>query len=270
MPYKVTVDYSGVKAMALDLAAASGKAYSSVLKSETGSIVKICALNAKIASLAKIRASSIVKIATRFREPGGSSIIVINQRRDKGRTWFAYFAQTSGGITGSRRAGIRNVGAYMMFDAGPSQGWRVPDTVWHDYLALCGYREEALKRGIKARQRARGLMRLSWLQIGDQLGVDLNNVSPNGNLQEALARRARPSNGRLYQNGTAVVRQTLAGIAITVRNSSPLAIKNQGQHQMDRAVSQRLSGFRHAMKKEVFKDLQLRAKRWKGIFVYEN
>lgn len=264
---QIRVDYSRVSVMARELAGASGRPYEYVLRLETASIIKICALNARIASLAKIKEAMIRRISGTFREPNGSSIIVINQRRDKGRTWFAYFENKEGGSRGSGRAGIRNVGAYMIFDAGPSDGWHVPDTVWHDYLALCGYREEALKRGLKERQRARGLQRLSWLQIGDALGVDLNTVSPSGSLQEALARRARPANGRTYRNGVATVYVSAAGFSITVRNSSPLAIKNQGQRQLDRAVHQRLRGFEIAWEKGVHNDFKLRAKRWRGIFV---
>lgn len=258
---KVRVDYAGVRMMAHELAKASARPYEFVLKLETASIIKICALNAKIASLAKIKAGEAYH-RSRFKEPGGSAMLVINTKRDVGRVWFAY-------VTAKGR--IRSVGAFMLFDSGPTigpkRGWHVPDSVWGDYLALLGYREEAIKRGIKVRQKARGLMRLSWLQMGDQLGVPLSSVSPQGNLQEGIARAARPSSGRTYSMGTAVARYNRSRLEITITNISILAIKNQGQRALDGAIARRLKGFEIAVSKGVLNDLQLRSARWKGIFI---
>lgn len=257
----VKVNYAGVRRMAQDLAAASAQPYEKVLKLETASIIKICALNAKIASLAKIKAGAL-RHAAKFKEPGGSAVVVVNTKRDVGRVWFSY---------SSAGARIRGVGAFMVFDSGPAvgpaRGWHLPDAVWGDYIALVGYREEAIKRGIKARKRARGLMRLSWLQVGDQLGVPLSSVSPQGNLQEDLARAARPSNGRTYTMGTALISFNRTQLLILVTNASLLAIKNQGQRALDGAIARRLKGFEIAVAKGVFDDHTLRAKRWQGIFV---
>lgn len=271
MKISMQVRYAEFAQMARDLSRTSGERYEKVLKLETASIIKICALNAGVASVAKIKVAA-PRAFSSFTEPGGSATVVVNSRRFKGRVWFSYRSTGgSGSDSGSGRAGIRGVGAVMVFDAGPevgpTRGWHLRDEVWQDYLTVLGYREQGIKKSIQARIRARGLQRLSWIQVGDALGVPLSTVSPSGNLQEDLVRAARTASGRKYLNGIASVRSTLTTFSITVRNSSPLAVKNQGQAALDRAVAQRLRGFQIAVQKGVLLDLQARAARWRGIFV---
>jgi hypothetical protein len=244
--------------MARDLSRISGKDYALIIHSETGSIVKIAALRSRVASLAKIKRDVQAKAGHRFHEPGGSSVAIVNWKRDEGRTWFAY--SEAGGR-------IRNVGAYMVYDAGKAKGHHLPDSVWQDYLALLGYEMDYVKQRTKELARRRGLQRLSWLQIGDAIGIVFAAISPSGNLSEAVVRGSRGPGGRTYQNGTAKPTVSGSKYAISITNVSPLAVKNGGQATLNAAINQRVKGFEIALAKGVLFDLKARSSRWKGIFV---
>lgn len=259
-PIKITVkvDYAAVLVMARELSKYSPIPYKRIVLLEVASIVKICALRAKIASAAAIKKAALDRIDTGYESPDGS-LVTINKHRDKGRTWF---------VPGDRSRDRGPGGTFLMvFAAGPARGHHLPDFAWQTYLLAIGDKQGALKSLIQSLLQRRGIMRLSWLQIGDALGVPLSSVSPSGSLQEVIARNARGPGGRIFRNGTAEVLMTSRTLGIRVRNESPLAIKNQGQREIDRAAAQRLKGFEIAMKKGVLEDLQLRAVRWRGIFV---
>jgi len=275
----VKVNYAGVTAMARDLARSSAQPYDRVLRLETASIIKICALHAQIASLAEIKRDVAAKAAHNFVSPD-ESIVSTNVKQNVGRTWFV-----PGDKAGNSAAPLRAVRGqgpvqmgharpivghgsfFMVFDTGGAKGWHLPDFYWQAYLLATNDRAGYIKARIAELARRRGLMRLSWLQVGDALGVPLSAVGPQGNLQEGIARAARAGSGRSYTNGSAAVSYGTTRLLITVRNASPLAIKNQGQGALDRAINQRVKGFEIAMQKGCLADLQLRARRWPGIFV---
>lgn len=254
------VTYAPVVAMARELARASGQPYEKVLRLETASIIKICALAAQIASAAAIKRDVLNRQDTNFETPGGA-LITINKHKGTGRTWFVMAGQIPARGPGGTFC--------LVFDAGPSQGHHLPTAFWVAFLAGVEGKRKAVEIMIAERLKRRGLMRLSWIQMGDALGVPLSTVSPQGNLQELIARGARGPGGRAYTNGTADVLLTSRTLIIRLRNQSPLAIKNHGQSKLDSAAGRRVYGFKIAMEKEVFKDMKLRSARWRGIFVSE-
>lgn len=274
MKVAARVDYSGILAMARELAKYSPLPYAQIARMETASIVKIAALRAKIASVAAIKRHVANYESDRIVTATGAMLHINNNKKFKGRTWLALAynpgidaALGRGATRGSGRAGIRNVGALMVFDTGGTRGWHLQDFAWQAYQLAIGELKGYAKARIKELVARRGLMRLSWLQIGDSLGVPLSSVSPNGNLQEGIARAARGPRGRTYRNGTSYVTTTSTALTIRVRNVSPLAIKNRGQEQLDRAMAQRLKGFQIAMRKGMLTDLKARSARWRGVFV---
>lgn len=250
--------------MATELSRLSGKSYEKVLRLESASIIKICALKASIASKAAIQRDVQREVSTgRLRGQYDLGRVTINVKVSAGRVWFVPSGKTARrGPGGTFR---------MVFDAGPmvgpKRGWHLSDSEWVGYLMVVDGLREAAELRVAELVKRRGLMRLSWLQIGDQLGVPLATVSPQGNLQESIARAARGPGGRVFRNGTSRLSITGGSIAFTVRNESPLAIKRQGQASLDKAIAQRLKGFAIAVDKGVLQDLQLRAARWRGVFV---
>lgn len=258
MKATVKVDYSNILVMARELAKRSPVPYKRIVLMETASIVKICALRAKIASAAAIKRDALNQIDTGFKSPEGSEVS-INKHRDKGRTWL---------VPAGKGPARGPDGTFLLvYDSGPARGHHLPDDAWMAYLIAIDDKQTAVKALIVSLLRRRGLMRLSWIQIGDALGIPLSSVSPTGSLQEVIARAARGPRGRTYANGTAQVTITSSTLIIRLRNESPLAIKNNGQQELDRACLQRLKGFEIAMKKGVLDDLKLASARWRGIIV---
>jgi hypothetical protein len=270
------VDYGGVTAMARDLANWSAAPYRKVLLSETASIIKICALRAKPASLAKIK-TAIELTADRNFVGADQSVVSINLRAAKGRVWFVPGSMTSSPERATRGAGpvqpgkLRPIVSHgnflLVYEAGGAKGHHLPDAAWQAYLLAVNDRDGYIKARLKELRSRRGLQLLSWLQIADGLGVPLSTVAPQGSLQESIARAARGPGGRSYANGRVAIDDEGKQLLITVTNGSPLAIKRQGQDELDRAINQRVRGFEIAVRKGVINDLHLRAARWKGIFI---
>jgi hypothetical protein len=258
MKVTVKVDYSRILTMARELQRYSPLPHKRIVLMETASIIKIAALRANIASAPAIKKAALDRMDTAF-ETADGSLLTINVHKNKGRTWFV-----PGDKTRDRGPG----GTFsMVYDVGPSRGHHLQDFYWAAYQLAVGDKVMALKILTVELLRRRGLMRLSWIQMGDELGVPLYTVSPQGNLQERVARAARGPKGRTYRNGTAQVTITPRHLIIRLRNESPLAIKNRGQAELDRAAVQRLKGFELAVAHDVFSNLKLSSARWKGIVV---
>jgi hypothetical protein len=266
MTPSLTVRSEGFRAMCGELARLSGKDYADVLRSEAATVVKMAALESPVASAADIRKVVIdrdsartirtyegeVIIGQRRKGLGSEEILSINLFKHRGREWF-----------------IDNTGEtkkYMVYDAGRSRGWHVPDIIWGRYQNLNSERPGKARELTAELLKRRGLERLSWLQIGDGLGVALATVAPAGNLREAVARGAT-ARGRTYANGTAAEASDGARFQVSIENASPIAIKRWGQKRIEASMNRRRRGFDIAMKKRLFENLELRAKRYPGIFV---
>lgn len=260
---RTKVDYAGILAMARELAKYSPLPYQKIALMETASIVKIAALRAKIAPLSKIKRDVLAKLDSGFETPDGS-IVSINRHRSKGRTWFAPADRRE---DPKRPYRGKDTCWFMVYAAGPARGHHLPDFYWSAFMLAIDDKTGYLKARVAELSRRRGLMRFSWIQIGDALGVPLSTVSPSGNLQEMIARGARGPGGRTFQNGTAQIRVTSRSVSILLRNASPLAIKNGGQADLDRAAAQRFKGFAIANQKGMLTDMKARSSRWRGVFV---
>lgn len=268
-----TIRTAGFRAMCGELARMSGKEYRDVLAIQAASAMKRAAKTSKIASKSKIER----QVEERMRGGWQTSLGEWSVNRDTavGRTWF--WDKDRGVDRGIRAHGpllpgrkrqiVQHGGFYLVYDTGGSRGHHVPDAIWGDYLQS----RELLKAQIKERKkelvRRRGMERLSWLQIGDALGVPLASVAPNNfALQENIARGATVR-GRTFANGTAF--ESTAGLRfqITVENRSPVALKRNGEARLQKSVDAGVKAFEIAMRKGVFDNLAERAKRYPGIFV---
>lgn len=264
MGYHVTVSTSGFLTMARELSRLSGRDFATVVRSEAASAIKIAALQGRVASAAAIARQTEERTHTwsvrrsRYLHHDDESVtdtgfaVHVNNTRDVGRVWFARDDWSDP--------------KYMIFEAGPGRGWHVPDGVWHEYKLTAAARAEYVKKRIAELQKRRGIERLSWLQMGDALGVSLASVAPSGNLQEEIV-RAATVRGRVFQNGTATETTSGRDWSLTVQNDSPVAVRRDGQARLDRANARRERNFQIAAEKGLLTDLQRRATRWPGIFV---
>jgi hypothetical protein len=270
----VTVRAAGFRAYCRELARMSGKDYREVLTSELASCVKIAALESPIASKADIERQVQERAGAHWETNLGEWSV--NVRNNRGRVWF--WDKDSGLSRATRVEGpslpgqaharqvVSRGGFYLLFDAGPSRGHHLPDAIWMDYLASRELRAQIVKERTKEVLKRRGTERLSWLQIGDAVGVNLANVAPQGNLRENMA-RGSAVRGRQYHNGTAQESTSFLRFQITITNASPAAIKRFGQRRIEAAMVRRRRAFDMAMKKGLFGNLHRRARNYPGIFV---
>lgn len=256
--------------MTLELSRMSGKDHAPVIRIEAASCIKIAALKQKIASAATIRRQVRERKGSHFK--GDSGEVSTNVHVFAGRVWFTQaVGSRAKRLTGPVQPGqarhvVQSGGYYLVYNQGHTRGWRLPDPIWLEFLATEDGREEYIKALIAERTARRGIERLSWLQMGDAIGIDLETVAPSGALQQPIA-RAAAVRGRQYKNGAAIETATGSRFILLVTNESPAAIKRFGQIRLNNAVEQRVRGFEIALGKGLLQDLERRAARWPGIFV---
>jgi hypothetical protein len=266
MRVTVKVDRTGILAMARELQRYSPMPLEHIFRSEVGSIVKICLLRSKVASEAKVRRRVEAAALTKFKGDGGH-IISINQQRDRGRIWFAPADYRDDPARGYRRTTAAASVWFMVYSAGGGRGWHIPDHLWLVFLGVSSDGASYAKAVIAIMLKRRGLLRQSWLQILDALRVPAVAIAPAGNVQEATVRAARGYRGRTYPNGVSLLSGANTKLRLEVGNASPLALKRDGQAELDRATTRRQRGFIIALQKGQLTDLKARASRWPGIFV---
>jgi hypothetical protein len=195
-----------------------------VVRGEVGVILKTCVSRTKVARAADISTNArkqasrdAIKATFYGIEPGG--------RVGVGQAYIPYGGRKGGG----------NVGAVWFRGKGSSGRSFV-------YLGKDGrqnrigadYQQRAMTAAAKYAQsvrieqakgkRAAALARGSWVQIADAAGIRLEQVRGGGNVSAIAIQKARTataSNGRRYENGTAITLTAPDRFAITVINSLP-------------------------------------------------
>jgi hypothetical protein len=280
---EVKINSTGFRAMTQEIARLSGKDYATVLRLEAAYCIKRAALESKVASLTQIRRAIEERDSSRLvrtedgrvlmgrdsKGEGHAQMISTNTVRDAGRVWYIDATlppppPRKNWVT--RKRWVNGGRAYMVFDAGPSRGVHLPAEIWAQYNDLSDRFSAAKKALYNDLRTRRGLERQSWLQMADDMQVDLGIVAPAGPIK---SEEARDSNfkGIRFRNGLAFDQTVGAKFTITVTNKSPIAQKRKGQSRLDSAIASRVDGFKYAMKRGFLNDLTYRARRWPGIFV---
>ncbi|MDB6172028.1 MAG: hypothetical protein JWL59_1339 [Chthoniobacteraceae bacterium] len=251
MPAVTTqLDTSGISAMCDDLAKMSGQTWEHVVVDQTLALLRV--------ALKYTPAAPVGKIISRVKRAN----------------------ENIGFSDGTVVAWLRRANAYAFLDVStfrPRKGHSKPQQLingksWH--LMDSHHRwsadrnarfarfqaEAALRRKDVAKAvLARGLAKATWLQIADDLGIDIHPA--------AYVRSAKPSNGKFYKNGTALKLLSAAAAFIDIRNDNPgINDRLNGESIMKRAISTRLRAFQIETEKGVFGDVAARAKRYPGIF----
>lgn len=274
MILNVQVRSQGFRDMCIDLARMSGRDYRDVLRSEAASSIKLAALQSPIASKADIEKQVRERAGRKWDTASGEWSV--NLHKHAGRVWFW---DRDGGLSRAERAAgplrpgeadrrqiVSRGGFYLVFDAGPSRGHHVPDPVWLDYVSSRDLRLQVIRERAREIIRRRGTERLAWLQMTDAMQIDIKTVAPTRSVREDIA-RGSAVRGRQYHHGTARETTDVFRLSIVVENSSPVAVKRWGQRRIEDAMRRRRRAFEISMKKGLFENLTLRAKRYPGIFV---
>ena len=153
--------------------------------------------------------------------------------------------------------------AFFIMRGGNPRRWS--NARWGRYQATAAQREQDLTQSLAIRRKQAlgsvGLTPQSWSQVADDLGIPL--YAPKlGRIRAAVA-----SNGQTYKNGTGTRLETADGYTLTIENRMPGLIRNGGAEILQRAIDIRLAGFENDMKHGVFADLDLMARRYKGLTI---
>lgn len=259
----MTVDTTGFKAMAAELSRMSGAPVKQVILSETARVLERCI------QLTPRRAPERIRTTVEYRnrnlwtngDPGnwrrrGDPVISITK---KGTIFFVDHSNYVPG-RGRKRPSGKRIGGKTFHDMNGFFRWS--NERWGRYqLLLDDMRNKVID--VKKAVAASGLAKASWLQIAYHLGLGGQVSAP------AYVRTARPSNGRVYVNGTARKFESPTEFYVEIANNHPTVVGwFNGASILQRAINGRLGYFDTNLAKGVFEDLRMRATRYKGVFVF--
>ena len=240
-----------------ELSKISGKTYVETFKyAGAGPIIKILAKDKAAKPAAKAAIARSVKRAAMNSFSGSVGQILTSK---DGRTWFrsAYSTQKR-----------------LVYAAGNAPGWHLGDREWADYQATKRERTAFIKAEVARRVARSGMLRMSFLQMSDQLGINMATVSGGAIGGEAKARQAQMP-GRL---GMGFATTSGPEFSMTMSNTSDAVRKGPHigggrfqagywQAKLQVAINRRTNAMATEMRKGVYKDLKTRAQRYPGLFV---
>jgi hypothetical protein len=252
----LTIDTTGIMGMFRDLSRMSGRDLADVTRDQAGKILETAIRYTPMAKMKVARETAQRTVRRRFNTYGAGDVgtaarnnyprISISQKR--GKVWWV----------DKNEDGLRVF--YLM---NGSRKWS--DERWGKYLAEENDRINDLAMALETADKraigAIGLARQSWVQIADSLGIPLRFTS-EGRIRSAIA-----STGRRYINGRGTETTGQNSFIIELINDHPILVdKLGGAGILQRAVSTRRRAFDIDMKKGVFNNIELRVKRYPGIY----
>ena len=240
----ITVDTTGFKDMAAELSRMSGTPVKQVILSETARVLARCI------QLTPKRAAERIRTTVEYRnrnlwsngDPAnwrlrGDPVVSITKKGT------VFFVDRSTYVPGRGRTKPRGkrIGEKTFHDMNGFFRWS--QERWSRYeLFLADMRNKAID--VKKAVAASGLAKASWLQIAFHLGLGDQVNAP------AYVRYARPSNGKVYVNGTARKFESPTEFYVEIANNHPTVVGQfNGASILQRAINGRLGYFDLAVKK---------------------
>lgn len=270
MSASVTIDTRGFTAMCSDLRRTfSGFGVHlemrDVIMSEGAAVIQTCLTRTKAMS-----ASGINRIAERFsarahtyagagragqgirQSPNARGIYPrIGVAPGVGRTWWI-----------DKSDGTRTPTFYIMSGGAPNRKWS--DARWAAFQAMEAERveyERTLLAQLPAIRKSRGATKASWVQIADDLGIELKAVP-------SYVRSAIPRPGP-RKDGTGRKFQSADQFFIELQNANQILIgRLDGAGMLQRAVSGRIKFFETNMAKGAFNDIAKTIKKYPGVSMF--
>lgn len=259
MSASLSLDSAGFQRAVRGLAQFSGAAIKQVIRAEAGSILKACAGDTKVATQqetdlrARVRAIRDLELTGGRRNSDATISVNAGLRGAYGRV----FKRKRDG-TGWRRtheAGFRPI----------NQHYRRGD--WIDLQEAIATVKSAVTRALPLARASVGLARQSWVQIGDDIGIRLEDV-PGGRLSAsglAKARAALASNGRAYVNGMGEEFAAAQSYFVQLTNRLPYAQRIGLDSILVKNVNARVRFFQRNVETGVFDALNKTARAYPGL-----
>jgi len=261
------VDPSGFLTMCESLAHVAATTYERSLVSQVGAVLKNCLAHTSVASAENIK----LMVKKRLGYVEFSDGTVIAQWRKAGDAEMFLSPSTFPKYQNRwpkktpKPAMKGGMSWHQMND--PQRRWA--DTRWADFQRKDSRLEKQAEKNrrsdLKKALAARGLAKQSWLQIAESLGLTAEQIGA-----AAYVLRAKPSNGKTYQNGTSSKMGGTDEIVIEIENSSNLLThfsRPSGWDILQQAMDARVSAFERDLANDVFNDMENRMKRYPGIYI---
>jgi hypothetical protein len=241
-----TVDTTGFKAMAIELAAMGAVPFESVIRSESAHILERCVQLTPASTNERITNS----VTRKFNNYAGGEYGEQNTR--------GLYPRISIAANAGHKWWVDNSGGKRVFYImNGDRKWS--DARWAKYQAEEADRLADLKTMLPKAKAARGLAKNSWVQAADALGLSID--------APGYARAATPSNGQIYQNGHGQEFKETDSYFVELTNRYPALVRSGGGPILQRAVNGRLRYFEINLEKGLFDNLKARAERYPGVFV---
>lgn len=270
MQPSIQFDTSAMDRMFKQLVAYSPVSVKATIRAEAGSILKTCASRTKVAKANNIALNARLFIVKQLGYAHGRSDLVSNGhiainvgiRGDFGKVWQSV-VKTSGPKKGT--LGWQQTHGPNFKPLNRHFGQKR----WTDLQeAVSDFKYEEKKR-LPLAKRSAGLARQSWLLIGDDLGIRLEDV-PGGSISAAglaKARAALASDGRAYKNGTAREMGEARRFSITLTNQLPYGRRINLDRVLVSAIQGRVKFFERNVSLGVFQSLDKMLKAYPGVRV---
>lgn len=262
------VDTRGVERMVRELAvfAGHGENTEAALRSVTGKILTSAIRYTPVSDAADLMERVEYGLTRKFNtysggEIGGTAAEMsprISNCPGAGKTWWIEASTAKPGAKYHPRQ--VSGGTLHIMKGGSPRRWS--NERWARYQAEEADRNADRVTEIAVQKRnvaaSRGLTRRSWVDIADALNIDLPTTA-------AYIKRAVPSNGKTYLNGTGRVEKSADGIAFYIENFQPILIKQDGAGILQRAIDARFTAFEHELARGVFDDCRAFTARYKDL-----
>ncbi len=260
-----TVDTTGFKRMAEDLARMSGKDFASVIRPEGARVIEKAIEYTPRAKPKKGGMTAEEEAKRRNARFGDGPTISVT--RTDGKVWWL---EKDDRYVDPNRPRIRDRVPHFHRMNDPRRRWN--SERWAAYRAMEMQRQRAIQEDAKrilderkAIKKAAGLSKNSWYQIGQTLRLQMRGIP-----QYVMS--AEPSTGKHYQNGKGSEHSDGKAFFLLLENrypalASPKRPGMNGHNILQRAVNTRLKAFENNMRHGVYNDLKARAQRHPGVFV---
>jgi hypothetical protein len=267
----------------------SKKPRTEVLKKETGSVLRLCIQQTKVASKAKLKrltptiAQKQMGFNKRYKDPptvirwmDGSikkeaqGNAYINFKGSPKKRWINLYENYK---QNNKKTTYKAKNGKTYTQDGPWKRWKKQKaSVW---LADAQEENFDVNRLIKKEidpTKAQGLTVQGWLHIAEAIGVNVQNVPPltaKIDRKVMLAKKATGISGRRYRNGTGHAMATGTGKDyIEIINKYPSVNKpiyqgkKTGRQVLQIALYRRVSALTSAIQHDIFKDMEVAGKQF--------
>jgi hypothetical protein len=264
MSATLTIDAKGFRRALLGLSQFSGQSVARVIRAEAGSILKACAGETKVSTVAQVDLRARVRVIRDLDLTGGK------RNRDASISVNAGLRGPFGRVFKRKKDGT---GWRRTHEAGFRPLWQHYKTGdWIDLQEAITTVRNALSRAIPLARGSVALARQSWVQIGDDLGIRLESV-PGGRISAAgiaKARAAIASNGQAYRNGLGSEHAQAKAFFVTLVNRLPYGRKIALDAILSRSVQGRVRFFEQNLAKGTFNELARIARSYPGLKISLN